>query len=168
MSPTDRLNRMTLDPHCLPSSLGKHHIISDVWQVVIRVRPMFDVEVEAGQTYAVQIAADDPHRLEARETPDLLSAQTSWSTSRRSLGFCALHAAHECTISWVVVCCRTLQLGYTGKCVPMPAVQVTEATLDPRAPPLTRSFGFHGCLAYAIVFHVFDYIILHKASLHTT
>ena len=28
----------------------------------------------------------------------------------------------------------------------MPAVQVTEATLDPRAPPLTRSFAFHGCL----------------------
>ena len=43
-------------------------------QVVIRVRPMFDVELEAGQTYAVQIAADDPHRLEARKTPRLLSA----------------------------------------------------------------------------------------------
>jgi len=28
----------------------------------------------------------------------------------------------------------------------MPAAQVTEATLDPRAPPLTRSFAFHGCL----------------------
>ncbi len=51
-------------------------------QVVIRVRPMFDVEVEAGQTYAVQIAADDPHRLEARDTPKVLSVQTSWTAQR--------------------------------------------------------------------------------------
>ena len=39
--------------------------MSPAVQVVIRVRPMFDVEQEAGETYAVQIAPDDPHRLQA-------------------------------------------------------------------------------------------------------
>ena len=40
--------------------------LGSVRQVVIRVRPMFDVELQGGQNYAVQIAKDDPHRLEAR------------------------------------------------------------------------------------------------------
>ena len=33
-------------------------------QVVVRIRPMFDVEQEAGETYGVEIMPGDPRRLQ--------------------------------------------------------------------------------------------------------
>ena len=66
---------------------------------------MFDVEQEAGQTYAVQIAADDPHRLEAREAP-LLFAHTSWTAMCSSPRPCRKHEISTRATSWVAGCLR--------------------------------------------------------------
>ncbi len=66
-------------------------------QVVIRVRPMFDVEQEAGETYAVQIAPDDPHRLQVCRRPCPLQKRSQSSPNHTGVSMLQDGVAHGVT-----------------------------------------------------------------------
>ena len=52
---------------CTVEALGEKHSDEKLvlhWQVVVRVRPMFDVEAARGEQYAVQTNPDDPRHVQ--------------------------------------------------------------------------------------------------------
>lgn len=108
-------------------------------QVVVRVRPMFDVEESRGEQSAVHIHPDDPRQLQV----DLLPYGSSFTRVPISLRWTKMGMHCYCDDEVLI-----FRFADAHSClhIPMPP-QVTEFVA--KGPPVTRGFSFHGCLGPA-------------------